>query len=175
MLGISLDSNDTAIAKSRDCICGQVSKCNLVDCECIDYCFEYKNLYSKMKSQLSKLCFLTFSPKPKGEAALEFGSSLCYNERNEFKSFVKRYLKNNNIEDFIAVTELTNKGQIHYHVMLTFKSKVTFIKQVIQPLYYKGNVLPVYNAGPKEGIHYLFKAQLLMTEYHGKKTIMISS
>lgn len=174
MLGISSDSETIAMPRAL-CKCDTLSQCSDGNsCECASYCPLYAGIYLVMKQELSKLCFLTFSPKPPTQSGSEFTKGLV-NERADFKKFIDRFIDTKNIKNYIAVTELTLKGQIHYHILLTFRSKVTFIKQVIQPLYYLGNVLPIYNTGPQKGMHYLFKSQKLMTEYHGKTTIYSSS
>lgn len=162
MLGISLDSNI--------CKCKIRTQCTISQCECISYCTIMNSIYELINPHLLQRCFLTFSPTPKTAAGAEFGES----PYKEFKTFVKSFLKSDNIEEYIAVPELTLKGQIHYHVYLKFKNKVTFIKQVIQPLYHRGNVLPIYGS-PKEGLHYLFKSSNLMFEYMGDKLAIMST
>jgi len=156
MLGISLDSKQSA-----------TNKCD----NCETYCEHYQPLYDIIKSSLLHQCFLTFSPAPSSAAKYEFYKE---DHTDDFIRFVKSYLLHANITNFIAVFELTLKGQPHYHVYLQFKNKVTFIKRVIQRLYHAGNVLPFYGP-PSKGIHYLFKDSDNMAEYLGDTPVHVST
>lgn len=168
MLGISLDSKDTVIANTENTRCKCPLGCTLgADCQCSGYCELYSDEYNYIKAKLTKFCWLTFSPKPRNETERQFNLS---DERQLFKDFIRSFLKSKNIKNYIAVAELTKKGQIHYHVLCRFKSKVTFIKQVIQPLFYKGNIEPIYGSSPKFGLHYLFKEQDFMYDYFGERS-----
>jgi len=105
------------------------------------------------------------------ECAYEFTlSGRQEDEYKEFKRFEKNYFKKNpNIIKYIITAELTLKGMVHYHAYFSFKNKVSVIKQMIQPMYFKGNVLPLYGTQPKKGIHYLFKTSTDLKEYFGDK------
>lgn len=146
---------------SRQCLIG-------ADCECLQYCSNNLPLYQKINGQgNNKICWLTFSPKPRSEAMRQFGA--CDYDR--FKEFHKDFFKKNKyINDYILVSELNKKGQLHYHALFSFKSKVSIIKTMIQPLFYMGNVEPIYNSLPKMGIHYLFKDTKAMIEYYDGET-----
>lgn len=168
MLGISLDS----IGISGDkCKCHVSAVCSIDQCECQPFCKKYEALYLSIGEKLTKCVFLTFAPAPKTQAA----SELCpENDGDRFKSFYKMLKKDDNIESFILVAELTLKGQLHYHAFIRYKNKVTFIKRIVQTLYWGGNVLPFYGK-PKKGIHYLFKTATTMEEYLEGSSIYIKS
>lgn len=137
-------------------------------CEVENYHCRYQPVYDLMSERLTKRCFLTYAPPPATAASRQFGGEGA--EREGYISFIGDYLDSPNIRRFISVAELTQKGQIHYHVYLEYINKVTFIKQVIQPLYFQGNVLPVYNP-PNGGICYLFKSSETMGEYLGGSAV----
>lgn len=159
--------NDVAVPH---CICRQVTECKIgCQCECSVYCESYKDTYvSIINAGMTKYAFLTFNPAPISQTKCE----LSYAKRDkadyqDFKDFVKSFFrKNQYVEKYIAISELTKKGQVHYHVFFSFKSKVSIIKSIVQVLYHRGNVLMLYGTKPKMGIHYLFKSQEEMREYY---------
>lgn len=160
MFRYSVDNPANILADPRACKCDVLFQCTSRDCECRAFCHNYLALYKSIDARFTKRCWLTFSPKP--PTSQEYFCEQKMSHRETFKRWVEAYLDTSNISRYIAVAEFTQKGQIHYHVYLQFRNKVTFIKQVVNGLYYSGNVLPLYDA-PKGGIHYLFKAQELMS------------
>jgi len=157
--------NDTLTA----CKCEIGSKCTIgVYCECVDYCPNNKPLYDKIRAEgITKICWLTFSPKPQTEAMRQFGAS----DYDRFKDFHKSYFKKNKyVKDYILVSELSKKGLLHFHVFFSFTSKVSIYKTIVQPLYFQGNVEAIFHNTPRQGIHYLFKDTQSMIEYYDGET-----
>jgi len=170
MLGISSDSKDTTTPK---CGCTSLSNCQIGICECLSYCKDHKDTYSRIKAAgFTKTAFLTFNPKPLTEGAFNFRIETDY---EVFNNFFKDYIRDNfNIIDYILCAELTKKGQMHFHMYFSFKNKVTVIKQMVQPMYFAGNILILYGTQPKMGIHYLFKESETMQEYFNEEPFFIS-
>lgn len=132
-------------------------------CECKGFCATGVCLYDKIiQAGRTKICWLTFSPKPQTEAMRQFGA--CDYDR--FKDLHKSYFKKNKyVKDYIIVSEINKKGLLHFHCMFSFTNKISIYKTIIQPLYYAGNVEPIFYQEPKLGLHYLFKDTLSMTTY----------
>lgn len=156
------------------CVCKTRSVCQLNQfsdelCQCKDFCKKYLPQYNSLVERLTKVCFFTFNPKPKTQAQHEFLEGLIPSDLKIFQKWVKaNFTDDDNIESFIAVSELTKKAQIHYHVLVKFKDKVKFKKRVVQRLYYDGNIDAQYKP-PRFGLHYLFKQQEDMMQYHEAK------
>jgi len=165
MLGRIEESGE---ALTMPCKCEKVSKCQISECECLDYCQYYSGVYEDIKkAPLTKQGFLTFNPKPLTETQYRIG---LYHDYERFKTFHRNYIKyNDNIIKYIYVAELTQKGQLHFHLYFSFKNKVSIIKQMIQPMYHEGNILMLWGSCPKLGIHYLFKTCKTMKEYFEDK------
>jgi len=171
-LGISLDRNDHYSEGKEKCNC-TVNKCNIFPCECHSYCLSNLDVYKRIKSKgFTHTAFLTFNPTPKTKVQHQCNITPDY---ELFKQFYKDYFKKNaNIIDYILVAELTKKGQMHYHCYFSYKNKVTVIKQIVQPMYFEGNILILHGIEPKMGIHYLFKEADTMKEYLDNKPHYIS-
>lgn len=111
----------------------------------------YSNLYDLIIS-FDYFCFLTVNPKP--------DSRMRYRDHNEkwLKEFVKVY-KDVKAHLLLSI-ELTKKGQIHYHLMLGFRTrhdKFTFIRRYLQRWFHMANVEPIWNGEPTYKFPYLYK------------------
>ncbi len=146
---------------SIECKCNVRTKCSIDQCECEGLCVTHQYLYEDIKKDLLHQCFLTWSPIPQSSAMFEFGIN---SDLDRFCQFHRLLALSGTVTHAIIVAELTQKGQIHFHAYCKFKSKAKFYRTIVQPLYYTGNVLPIYGP-PKLGIHYLFKAHETMKEY----------
>lgn len=166
--GTKFPKESESLDSDSDCPCDLDGVCTK-QCECIGMCTKHQELFLHINERLTKRCFLTYSPKPDTLAACQFGHR---SHLDDFLDFCKEYIDTKNILKAIVVFELTNKGQPHYHAYIQYDNKVTFIKQVVQPLYFEGNVLPIYNP-PKNGIHYLFKTHLSMSEYLMSDSVIV--
>lgn len=136
--------------------------CQIKGCECHGLCGTYRPIYDRI-IESGKYTFLTWAPKPRTESHYE---CTITNDYDDFKQFFKSYFKKNKyIKDYIVVAELTKKCMLHMHCFFSFTNKVSIIKTICQPLYYKGNILNLWMTKPKLGIHYLFKEHVTMKEY----------
>lgn len=153
MLGGSLDR-----IKNK-CKCEIRTECVGIECQCDIYCKEYVELYILILTGIEEICWLTFSPKP----------NILMTDRNHLESMIslmKDMTKRKVVGNYILVTELTQKGQLHFHVFMSLKDKIKFMKRYVRHLYMIGNVLPIYGR-PRDGIHYLFKSQGDMAKFWG--------
>lgn len=166
MLEGSLDVNITKA--DGDCKCTITGQCLLKECECITFCKDYEKLYKSI-TESKYYCWYTFNPKPNQLKEELLGYE--YYVKQVFKDLYQDLISNKGVANFILVSELSEAGKLHFHILISLKDRIKFYKTFVASYYHKGVNKCIMNQKPKMGMHYLFKQQIFMAEYWEKNSI----